>query len=120
MSRGQNVSLKNGTEGQIAIASIIAIIKRAARPPEGQECWELRESGGCLDCRGFGTVEDFACGPRCRRTDHSSCGTKSVPCPLCAGTGLGVLGLFRLLKQIGHIVNANAEVKLPGRHYLKG
>jgi hypothetical protein len=115
MGCGQNVGPGNKVEGQVT--SIAAIIKRAARPPEGQECWDLRKSGGCTECGGFGTVSALACDYHCRRTDHSSCGTKLVPCPFCAGTGLGVVGLFRLLKQIGCIVNV--DVKLPGGQYLK-
>jgi len=115
MGCGQNVGSENSAGDQIA--KIADIVKRVTRPPEGQECWELRKSGGCTNCGGFGTEEALACGPHCRLTDHRSCGTKLIPCLFCAGTGLGVMELFRLLGQIGCIVNV--DVKLPGGQYLK-
>ena len=94
---------------------IRSIVLRATRAPKGQECWDLRREGGCLDCEGFGTVQVFACGDHCPRTDHRHCGQKSAPCPTCCGTGLGISSLFEMLKKIGKVVGV--EVGLPTRTY---
>ncbi|MBI2669765.1 MAG: hypothetical protein HYX20_01280 [Candidatus Yanofskybacteria bacterium] len=98
---------------------IIDIIQRATRKPQGQECWQLRKSGGCLECGGFATKTVLGCHDyHCPQTDHRSCGETSITCPHCAGTGLGVVALFQLLHDIGQIVGI--KVNIPTRQDLRG
>lgn len=75
------------------------LLARLKRGPQGQECWHLHRDGGCRDCEGFGKVDALACGPKCRRTDHSHCAEKQVVCSECSGTGLGFQPLYNLCME---------------------
>lgn len=83
---------------------IESIIDRLKRGPKGDEQWVSRQRyQECTECHGYTTISVLGCHgnkPHCGRTDHRSCGTKSAFCHTCHGTGLGLSGMWALLKPI--------------------